>query len=86
MKRKYRKPKQIVKPLGQAEAKLASNHENLANDFQKLLEFKERFAYEHLIEAIVGDNEEWSKTENHLQEIYRPKYEQIRVITCSTTI
>jgi len=62
------------------EFKLASNFAEIKRDFKKLVGFKHKLHYKHIIEVIIGDKNSLKSLEELIRQLNHPKGDEIIII------
>jgi hypothetical protein len=76
----------IRQNLAVVEFKLTSNLDNITNDFNKLLEFKENpfLRYKNVIEVIIGDRASLEEGKNKIKRLGKSSGKKITIIEFNT--
>jgi hypothetical protein len=78
------KPNSTDQNFAVIEFKLASNCGDLKKDFDKLVAFKQKLNYNHLIEVVIGNKETLVRAERVMEELNGSSGEEIDIIYFNT--
>jgi len=70
--------------LAVVEFKLATNLEKIEHDFRKLVEFRQRLGYRHIIEVIIGCGTHLKGARERIKKLCRSDGEEIIIIEFDT--
>ena len=80
------KPSAAEKNYAVMEFKLASNHSQLKNDFNKLVKFRQILNYEFLIEVVIGKDSDLRTAINKINKLKTSSGDKIIIICFNTEI
>lgn len=80
------KPGKTDKNFAVLEFKLASNYNQLEDDFKKLFKFRQELDYKFLIEVVIGEYSQLRSAIHHINELKSSNGEDIVIICFDTKI